>query len=207
MIEVAGRPILEHQVGWLSGEGVTDVVFLCGYRWDVIRSHFGDGSGSGLRVHYSPEDEPLGRGGALRKASTLIPEDEELVVALNGDVITNQPLAPMLRFHRRKMAAATVMLSRLRSPFGIAHLDRGSHIVDFSEKPALPYWINAGVYVLSTDVFDLFPAKGDHEETTFPQLAREGNLLGYKSKAYWRSLDTFKDLKEAEQELRELATA
>ena len=66
MIPVADKPILEYQVEWLAGQGVSDVILLCGYKADVIQEHFGDGSRFGLRVHYSVEQEPLGRGGALK---------------------------------------------------------------------------------------------------------------------------------------------
>ncbi|MCH7523045.1 MAG: hypothetical protein IH920_04650, partial [Chloroflexi bacterium] len=42
---------------------------------------------------------------------------------------------------------------------------------------------------------------GDHETTTFPELAAEGKLFGYRSRAYWRTVDTFKDLTEAAGEV------
>jgi NDP-sugar pyrophosphorylase family protein len=207
MIPVADKPILEYQVEWLAGQGVSDVILLCGYKAEVIQEHFGDGSRFGLRVHYSVEQEPLGRGGALKLGARLLPPDEELALGLNGDILTNQPLTPLLRHHRRKGATATVMLTRLRSPYGITRGDRAGHIVAFDEKPMLPHWINAGVYVLAPDFFRRLPERGDHERTTFPDLAAEGKLFGYRSRAYWRSIDTFKDLTEAAAEVGELASA
>jgi NDP-sugar pyrophosphorylase family protein len=204
MIEVAGRPILEHQVRWLVDQKVTDIVLLCGYKAEVIEEHFGNGDRFGVRVQYSLEDEPLGRGGALKQGARLIQTPMESVLALNGDVLTNQPLAPLLRYHSQKESAATVMLTRLHSPYGIVRQDRGGRIVSFDEKPLLPHWINAGVYVLSPSFFERLPARGDHEVTTFPELAAEGKLYGYRSRAYWRSVDTFKDLTDATQELREM---
>lgn len=204
MIPVADKPILEYQVEWLAGQGVSDVILLCGYKAEVIQEHFGDGSRFGLRVHYSVEQEPLGRGGALKLGARLLPPDEELALGLNGDILTNQPLTPLLRHHRRKGATATVMLTRLRSPYGITRGDRAGHIVAFDEKPMLPHWINAGVYVLAADFFRRLPERGDHERTTFPELAAEGKLFGYRSRAYWRSIDTFKDLTEAAAEVGEL---
>jgi len=203
MIEVAGRPIMEYEVVWLQRQGISDIVVLCGYKGDVIQRHFGDGSHFGLRIHYSPEEEPLGRGGALRQGYSLIPSDERTIVALNGDILTDQPLAPMLRYHRRKMAAATVMLTPLRSPYGIARMNRSGRIVTFSEKPLLPYWMNAGLYILSPEIFRHLPFRGDHEDTAFPALSVQGKLFGYRSKAYWHTVDTFKDLTEIERELRE----
>jgi NDP-sugar pyrophosphorylase family protein len=206
MIPVAGRPILEYQIRWLAGQGVSDVILLCGYKAEVIQEHFGDGSRFGLRVHYSLEREPLGRGGALKLGACLLPPDEDLALALNGDILTNQPLAPLSRYHRRKGATATVMLTRLRSPYGITRRDRASRIIAFQEKPLLPHWINAGVYVLAPDFFRRLPDRGDHETTTFPELAAEGKLFGYRSRSYWRTIDTFKDLTEAAAEVRGLAS-
>jgi NDP-sugar pyrophosphorylase family protein len=207
MIPVAGRPILEYQIRWLAGQGVSDVILLCGYKAEVIQKHFGDGSRFGLRAHYSLEEEPLGRGGALKLGARLLPPDEDLALALNGDIFTNQPLAPLLHYHRRKGATATVMLTRLRSPYGITRRDSAGRIVAFEEKPLLPHWINAGVYVLAPDFFRRLPDRGDHETTTFPELAAEGKLFGYRSRSYWRTIDTFKDLAEAAAEVRGFAPA
>jgi NDP-sugar pyrophosphorylase family protein len=74
---------------------------------------------------------------------------------------------------------------------------RVSRIQGFDEKPRLPYWVNAGVYVLSREFFDALPDKGDHETTLFPQLAECGKLHGHRSNAYWKGIDTLKDLSEA----------
>jgi NDP-sugar pyrophosphorylase family protein len=207
MIEVAGKPILEYQVRWLARQGVSDAVLLCGYKAEVIQRHFGDGSRFGLRTHYSLEEVPLGRGGALKLGAQLLPPDEDAVIALNGDILTDQPLAPMLRYHRRKQAAATVMLTRLRSPYGVTRIDRTGRITAFDEKPLLREWINAGLYVVSREFLRRLPDRGDHETTTFPQLVAEGRLFGYRSDAYWRTVDTFKDLTEAAAEVAALATA
>jgi len=202
MVPIAGRPILEHQIEWLHGEGVTNIILLCGYRSDVIRRHFGDGSKHGVQIEYSIEEEPLGRGGALRQGSALLPAGEQVVIATNGDILTDQQLAPILQRHRRKNATATVMLTPLLSPYGVVKVARDSHIESFDEKPVLPYWINAGVYVLSREFFELLPTRGDHEDSTFPELSRRKELYGFKSNAYWRAVDSFKDITAAESELQ-----
>ncbi len=205
MILVSGRPILEHQVRWLRAQGVTHVVFLCGYRADVIESHFGSGSRFGLSIQYSREEEPLGRGGALRQGIALAQAAADPIIALNGDTLCNQPLAPILQAHKRHGGLATIMLTRLISPYGIVRVGRQNNISAFEEKPTLPYWVNSGIYVLSTGIFGLLPERGDHETATFPQLAREGKLFGYRSRAYWRPIDTVKDLQEAEREAHQFA--
>jgi NDP-sugar pyrophosphorylase family protein len=207
MIPVAGRPIIEHQLEWLHAGGVNDAVLLCGYRADVLKEHIGDGERFGVNVQYTVEEEPLGRGGAMREGYGLVPPGERQVVACNGDILTNQPLAEIIRYHERKQAVATVMLAPLRSPFGIVDVGRDGRINEFREKPELPYWVNAGIYILSPEFFERLPEKGDHETTTFPELAAEGKLFGFKSHAYWRPVDSIKDLSEAERELQQMAKA
>jgi len=201
MVLVAGRPIVEHQLDWLACNGVTDVVFLCGYKAEVLEAHVGDGSRFGVRARYSREDEPLGRGGALRLGASLVPPDEVEVMACNGDILTDQSLEPILAYHRERDAAATVMLAPLRSPYGVVDVDDEGRISAFREKPVLPHWINAGIYVLGREFLDLLPEKGDHETTVFPKLADKGRLFGFKSEAYWRPVDSMKDISEAAKEL------
>jgi NDP-sugar pyrophosphorylase family protein len=201
MVLLAGKPILEYHLTWLRDEGVTHALLLCGYRSDVIQSHFGDGRRLGLTIEYSLEDEPLGRGGAFKLAFSRVPPSEELLIGTNGDVLCNQPLAPILRAHRASGAVATVMLTRFVSPYGIVRVARDGRIIRFEEKPRLPHWINAGLYVLSRPFFDLLPDVGDHEDTVFPLLAERGQLRAYRARGYWRSIDTVKDLTEAAQDL------
>ncbi len=128
MVPLCGKPILAHQVRWLKGAGITDVVFLAGYRWEAIRDYFGDGREFGVRAHYSVEDDPLGRGGAIRKGIPLVPEEEQSVVVLNGDVITAQRLEAVLDLHRQKRRAnpthlATIMVVPMVCPYGLVDVD------------------------------------------------------------------------------------
>jgi len=202
MVEIMGIPMLGFQVQWLQGQGVTDVIVSCGYRHEVVEAYFGNGERMGLRIRYAVEQEPLGRGGALRLALGQIPEAEELVIATNGDVITNLKLAPLLEAHRAAKHLATIVLTPFVSPYGIVETDGDDRVTHFREKPELPYWINAGVYVLSREIRDHLPERGDHELTTFPALARAGKLGAYKSTSYWRGVDTIKDVNEVADEMQ-----
>ena len=200
MVPLLGKPILEYQVAWLRDSGVTDVVVACGYLHEAIEQYVQDGSRWGVHVHYSVEREPLGRGGAFKLAYQQVPASEPYVIATNGDNVNTQPLAPMIRQHQRTGAAATLLLTQLRSPYGIVQ-QRGKQIVGFREKPLLPHWLSAGVYVLSPEFFAGLPDVGDHEDELFPRLAAEGRLYGFRSRSYWKAIDTVKDLNEAAEQL------
>ena len=206
MVPVAGKPILLHQVQWLQRAGVDDVVFLAGYRSEAIKEFFGDGSSYGFHALYSIEDSPLGRGGAIRKGMELVPESEGSLIVTNGDVITEESIAAITATYRRNLEAnpahqATVMVVPLKSPYGLVDLNSQDEVEGFREKAELPYWINGGIYVFSRDIQEQLPELGDHETTTFPALAAAGKLSAHRSHAFWRSVDSFKDLREAEEYL------
>ena len=206
MVPLCGKPILAHQVQWLQGAGVTDVVFLAGYRWEAIRDYFGDGRNFGVRAHYSVESAPLGRGGAIRKGLPLVPEAHQSLMVLNGDVVTSEDPLAILDHHQEKKSAesthlATIMVVPMISPYGLVDMNDADDVVGFKEKVKMPYWINAGIYVLERAIFQELPDVGDHETATFPRLAQTGRLSAFKSSAFWRSVDSFKDLQEAEENL------
>jgi NDP-sugar pyrophosphorylase family protein len=150
------------------------------------------------------EDHPLGRGGALKLGFEKVPAEEPLVIATNGDVISEQPVDEIVEAHKKAGAVATVMLTKLVSPYGLVESDEEGWIREFREKPPLPYWLNAGVYVLTPEFFPLCPEEGDHEDSTFPLLAEQRRLLGFKSERYWKSVDSVKDMNEVAERLRQV---
>ena len=204
MVPVGGKPILWRQVQWLKQAGVTDVVFLAGYRAQNIKDYFGDGDEFGVRTHYSVEDSPLGRGGAIKQGFSLVPEAEEAVMVLNGDIITAQSPVDVLEDYRTHHGAspghmATIMVVPMVSPYGLVDTEADGRVSGFREKAELPYWINAGVYVFNRAIAAQLPDLGDHETETFPKLAAAGGISAVKSREFWRSVDSFKDLREAEE--------
>ncbi|MGW0392291.1 nucleotidyltransferase family protein [Streptomyces sp. NPDC003042] len=204
MVEIPGTglPIIGHQLAWLAAEGVTDAVVSCGHLAEVLQEWLA-GAPLPLRVTTVVEEEPLGRGGGLKHAARHLPHGDRPWYATNGDVWTRFPLREMAAFHEERGATATLALARPRIPWGAVETDEFGHILDFIEAPPSPYLINAGVYVFSPEFAALLPDVGDHERTTFPRLARERRLAGFPlpQGAYWRAIDTVKDLTEAAGEL------
>ncbi len=199
MVEVMGHPILLYLVRWLVRHNLRDITISCGHLHHVITDYFGDGSKYNCRIKYLVEEEPLGRGGALRLAMEDC-ENDEPVLALNGDMITNLNVTALIEQHRSSDALLTVLTAPLISPHGIVDIDDEGRIYRFREKPELPFWISAGIYMLDHSIAERLPKRGDHELTTFPQLAEEGRANSFRFKAFWRSIDTVKDLAEIQSE-------
>lgn len=204
MVEIpgTGTPIIGHQLDWLAAEGVTDVVISCGHLAEVLQEWLA-ATELPLNVTTVVESEPLGRGGGLKYAATALPHPDEPWFATNSDVWTRFSLGEMAAFHAEREATATLALARPRIPWGAVETDRFGHVLDFIEAPPSPYLINAGIYVFAPEFAKLLPERGDHERTTFPRLARERRLAGFPipQGAYWRAIDTAKDLTEAAREL------
>ncbi|WP_435175141.1 nucleotidyltransferase family protein [Actinacidiphila sp. bgisy145] len=203
MVPVAGAPIVGYQLVWLAQHGITSVTISGGYKHEMISDYVGDGARFGLKdVRYAIEAEPLGRGGGLKFAARHLPEPDSPFYVLNGDVISSFSLTAFADYHEENHGAVTVALSPYRSNWGVADLVDGNRIRGFRQSPELPYWINAGIYVFNPDVVPMLPDLGDHEDSTFPELARDGRLVGYRLSGYWRGIDTVKDVIEASREVR-----
>ncbi|MFJ9080055.1 NDP-sugar synthase [Streptomyces sp. NPDC102278] len=204
MVEIPGTgiPIIGHQLAWLAAEGVTDAVVSCGHLAEVLQDWLARAR-LPLRVTTVVEEEPLGRGGGLKYAARRLPYPDEPWYATNGDIWTRFSLREMAAFHAERGATATLALARPRIPWGVVETNEFGQVLDFIEAPPSPYPINAGVYVFGPEFAELLPESGDHERTTFPRLARERRLAGFPlpQGAYWRAIDTAKDLTEAAREL------
>ncbi|WP_197696358.1 nucleotidyltransferase family protein [Nocardia terpenica] len=202
MVPVAGAPIIGYQLAWLAADGVEFVTVSGGYKHEMITDYVGDGSRFGLTVNYAIEDEPLGRGGGMKFAARELHDPQAPFFVLNGDIITSFSLVDLADFHTSHNGDVTIALSPYRSNWGVAELE-GDLVRGFTQSPQLPYWINAGAYLFDPEVVNLLPDKGDHEDSTFPELAAGGRLVGYRISGYWRGIDTVKDVIEASKEIRE----
>ncbi len=206
LLEVAGKPVLVHQIEWLKYYGVQEFVLLVGYLKEKIIDEVGSGSRLGVRITYVVEDSPLGTAGALWNARHII-EKEPVVLVVNGDIVTNIDPGPLVNLVQERKATAGIAAVPLRSPYGILELE-DSNVSGFREKPLIhDYWINGGLYAVSSEIVKYLPDHGDIEKTTFPQLASMKKLVAVRYEIppyYWRSIDTFKDLEEASKEIEDL---
>ena len=194
LVEVAGRPLIEYQLRALAHAGVTRVIISCRAGEEAtFEEHLGANE---LPIVYAGEPEPLGRGGGLRFA-TRERRESGACFALNGDELFDVDLEAMLAHHRDHSPAATVAVAHFASPFGVVEIADDDRITGFREAPQLPHWANMGLYVLDDEAIDRLPERGDHEQTTFPNLAAEGRLLAYRHEGLWLTVNTPKDLRRA----------
>ena len=195
LVPINNRPIIEWQLAYLKGAGIADVIISSGYRSKQIENFLRGKGDRDIRIRYSVEEEPLGTGGAIRRAAPMITGDSFVVI--NGDVITD---IDILRLQKRANCIAAI---QLRTKFGVLDTD-GSRVTDFLEKQVIDgIWMNAGVYHLSADILEDLPARGDIEKTVFPEYARSGRLfLERFHDVFWHSIDSHKDMDECARGMR-----
>jgi NDP-sugar pyrophosphorylase family protein len=196
LVDVAGRPLVAYQIGRLAAAGATRVIMSC---------LAGQGSafteeldGLGVEIVCAEEPERLGRGGGIKFAAKQRTETGD-VFAMNGDELVDVDFDALLAKHRAAGAAATVAVARPASPFGVVDLTDDDVVTGFSEGGRIPYWVNCGIYILSEEAIGRFPDVGDHESTTFPELAGEGSLHAYRHEGLWLTVNTPKELRRAQE--------
>ena len=196
LVSIGGRPLAAYQIALLAHAGVDRVLISCAAGQEEIFER--ELEGQGVELVLVPEAVPLGRGGGLRLAAQQRREDGPLY-ALNGDELFDIDLGGLLRAHTEKAPAATITVAPLKSHLGVVDLGSDDTVAGFREAPLLPFWVNTGLYVLDDEAIARLPEKGDHETTTFPELAAEGGLAAFRHEGLWLTVNTPKDLRLAQE--------
>jgi D,D-heptose 1,7-bisphosphate phosphatase len=179
MASVGGRPFLEWQIESFRAQGFRDFVLLVGHRKEAIVDHFGDGSGFGVTIEYSVEEELLGTGGAFLQALERFPC--ETFVLANGDTYFPVPLGSLLARSRSEPGSVWLAAKLVRKPdrYGTIAVDDRGEILSFREKnPRLDEgFINGGVYCGVSSVFEgRAVLRCSMETDLFPRLLSERRL-------------------------------
>jgi D-glycero-alpha-D-manno-heptose 1-phosphate guanylyltransferase len=200
MAPVAGRPFLEHVLADLAASGVRRAVLAVGYRREVISAHFG-AEFRGVSLDYSEEEEPLGTGGAVRRALRLAAPGPCLV--LNGDTWLDLDHVAMVRAHVQAAAALTIAVRAVPDVARYGALEiHGGRVRAFREKaPSGPGFINAGVYVLGADLFEgvSLPAAFSLERDVFVPRVRELAPLAFEATGRFIDIGVPEDFERAQR--------
>ena len=150
---VAGRPFLAYLLDLLERNGVTDVIIAVGYLSEHIEREFGARWGS-LALRYSVETEPLGTGGALRKALGMV--ERYPVVAMNGDTYVAVDLQAMLAEHVRAGSRLTVAVRHVTNNdrYGRVEVEAGRIVGFAAGSHHTPGLVNCGVYLFGENLLD-----------------------------------------------------
>jgi D-glycero-alpha-D-manno-heptose 1-phosphate guanylyltransferase len=180
MAPVDGKPFLEYLILQLKKWGITEIVMSVGFKQEVVKSYFGTGSAFGVAIVYSEEDQPLGTGGALRKAISAI--EDPCCIAMNGDSFFNVDIRNLIQFHASRPALITMSLAQVKSGkrYGNVAIDEHGMILNYQQEGSeAPSLINGGVYMMHRDVLNYIPdGKISLEARVLPLLKKDQRLFG-----------------------------
>lgn len=196
MLEISGKPILEHILCNARSQGFYSFFISVHYLADQIKDYFGDGSKLNIEIEYLEEDHPLGTAGCLSlfKSQPSLP-----FIVTNGDIYSDINFLSILNFHTSNNAAATMAVKRqlLQNPFGVVQT-RGVEIVAIEEKPINTSYVNSGIYVLDPSNLNLLERNSFCDMPNFFMLLKDNSkkIVAFPIHESWadvgRPIDLYK---------------
>ena len=156
MIAVRGKPILQHILEGLRAAGVREVLIIVGYRAEVVRQFFGDGTVFDLRLTYATQAEQNGTGKVVELAREFVGADP-FILSYGDIIIEPANYAQLVRLDETTEAIVSVKENEDVSKGGAVFVNECFELIDLREKP-LPNeptspWYNAGVYAFRPSIF------------------------------------------------------
>jgi len=207
MIDVSGKPVLEHIIDIFKKYSVNEFIFTVCYLSEKIVSYFGNGSKFGIKINYIYEDSdnPLGTAGGVAKAAKYINDD---FIVTSGDILRKIDIKEMVKFHNDKKSFATLNTYKRYdpNPKSTIRFDKSHKIINFIERPDISkikddfVWANGSFYILKPEILSYISQgkKVDFGKDVFPHLLKEGkNMYAYPTKDYFIDIGNLEKLKKA----------
>ena len=217
MIEVGGMPILWHIMKYYSSYGFNEFVICAGYKQQVIKDFFNNyfihhsdvtfdftNSTDKLKVHktYTEKwkvtvaDTGLNTmtGGRLKRIKRYLGDEPFLMTY--GDGVSDVDIDALVKFHNEHGKLATMTVVSAGQRFGVIKMAKDSSAISsFREKKDIDgNPINGGYMVLDPKVLDYIENDATvFEKSPLEQLAKDGQLMGFKHDGFWQCMDMQKD--------------
>jgi UDP-N-acetylglucosamine diphosphorylase / glucose-1-phosphate thymidylyltransferase / UDP-N-acetylgalactosamine diphosphorylase / glucosamine-1-phosphate N-acetyltransferase / galactosamine-1-phosphate N-acetyltransferase len=186
MIEVHGKPVLQHIVEGLRDAGVRRFLIIVGYRAEAVQNFFGDGSRYQIDIQYAAQVTQDGTGRVLDLARGFV-SDSPFVLAYGDILVDPANYKRIIDLANDVEALISVTRGEDVSKGGAVFVNERMELVDLREKskpgePSSP-WYNAGLYAFRPSIFDftarLKPSpRGEYELTdAIRELAQSGKKV------------------------------
>ncbi len=196
LVEIAGRPMIDHVIAALARSGVEHAVVNVHYLPDLLTAHLG-GESQGVRVSISDEsDLLLETGGGLVKAAPLLTTDSFYCV--NSDNIWTEDGAAALTRLAAAWDADRMDALLLLIPLARAHnhrgrgdfyLDDASRLTRRGDADSAPY-IFTGVQILHRRLLEGAPDGPFSTNILWDRARAAGRLFGVEHAGHWFDVGT-----------------
>ncbi|MEN4053844.1 MULTISPECIES: nucleotidyltransferase family protein [Sulfurimonas] len=204
LLKVGNKPILETIIENFAKYGFVNITISVNYKAEMIKEYFGDGASLGVNIEYIEESKRLGTAGAL---SLMQERPQEPFFVMNADLLTNVNFEHLLDFHMMEHSVATMCVREYdyQVPYGVIETD-GSKIISIKEKPVHKFFVNAGIYVLSPQVFEYIPKNEFYDmPTLFNDIIQDKlKSISFPIHEYWLDIGRMSDFEQAQNEYGEI---
>lgn len=204
LLEVAGKPILEHIFGALPSE-ITRIMLVIGYRGDQIRAYYGE-EYKGRPITYVEQEERKGTMHALRLCEPHLTDAERFLVMYADDIHGAEGLAACVA---SPALALSVLPAEDPRRFGVVETTTEGRIVDLVEKPENPKsnLVSTGIFILDKNIFRYQAARllrgEEYLAEAVASMIRDGHVFYAVPSSLWIPIGYPTDIERAQVLLRE----
>lgn len=205
LLEIGGKPIIEHNIDRLKKFGVINFNLTVKYLANQIEDYFKDGADKEIKIDYQHEAEPLGTIGALSLINNLT---NDHVLVMNSDLLTNIDFRHFYDYfieNDADMCVASIPYF-VNIPYAVLQLSDGKNVSSLIEKPTYTYYSNAGIYLIKKELISLIPKNKKFDATDFMESLIEQNkkLVSYPipTTNYWLDIGRLEDYKKAQEDFK-----
>ena len=214
MVDIGGKPIIWHIMKNYSAYGFNDFIILLGYKGYSIKEFFSnyflhqsdvtiDLSNNSMKIHQN-QSEPWRvtlldtglntmTGGRIKQAMPYTGDSDFLLTY--GDGLSDVNISELVKYHNIHKKYITMTAVQPAGRYGALHIEKDDSISLFQEKPKGDgAWINGGFFVCNPEVFNyILDDSSVFEASPLSNLARDNQLMAFKHKGFWQSMDTLRD--------------
>jgi NDP-sugar pyrophosphorylase family protein len=181
LIEVAGKPFIDHQLALLQRNGIRHVVLCLGYLGEQVQSHLGDGFAYGLTISYSYDGARLlGTGGALRRAAHLL---GEACWVLYGDSYLEIDYRAVMEQFASSVALGLMTILRNENRWDRSNvIFRDGQLICYDKSQLVPEmeYIDYGASLLRREAWMRIPPNETIDlSDLYHTLVEEGQMVGH----------------------------
>ena len=198
LIKIKGRPILSYLLFHFESYGFRKFVIAVGYKSGAIVRYF-------RQNHRNLQIEIVDSGAAdiiqrIKDSAGYLTED---FIMSYGDTLADVDLDRLIRFHQSHEGDASITCYPLQTQFGVVEMSGNGRVASFLEKPVLDKWINIGYYYFNRRII----SRADRHKKFLDflhDIIEEGSLYAYKHRGVHITVNTIKELQDAETNITQL---
>jgi dTDP-glucose pyrophosphorylase len=204
MLSIGEKPILEHNIDFLSKYGITNFHISVNYLKNIIKDYFKNGSNKNIEINYIEENKPLGTIGSVKLSNVYKNND---ILIMNSDLLTNINLADFYKSFKESNADMSIATSsyNVNIPYAVLDVENGQ-VKSFKEKPTYNYFSNAGIYLIKKSLINEIPDNEFYNATDLINklLELKRTITTYPILGYWLDVGKHEDYSKAQEDIKHI---